>query len=310
MKNRCIIYGGGGFIGSHITEELLKHKFKVTVFDKLNSSIRNIEHVLDRIDFIEGDFNNRMDIRKSLKEHDYAIHLVSSTLPSNSNLNPHYDVESNLISTINFLEEAAKQNIIRVIFISSGGTVYGDASKSPIMESHPTNPKCSYGVIKLTIEKYFYLFGILHGLHYKILRFSNPFGERQNPKINQGLITHLLYKIKHNETLEIWGDGSVVRDFFYIKDGAEAVYKAIIDRSDFALFNISGGKGYSVNEILDKFRKILKLDYKVNFTHPRQFDVPVNILDNRLAQRVLKWTPKTNFDDALKKTWKYILDHE
>ena len=310
MKNKCIIYGGGGFIGSHITDELLKHNYKVTVFDLINSSRKNVKHVLDKIDFIEGDFTNRVEIKKSLKGHDFAIHLVSTTLPSSSNLNPNYDVETNLVTTINFLEEAANQNIKKIIFISSGGTIYGNPVKIPIKEDHPTHPKCSYGIIKLTIEKYLHLFKELKGLNYKILRLSNPFGERQNPRLNQGLIAHLLYRIKHKVPIEIWGDGSVIRDFFYIKDGAKAVYKALLDKSNFDIFNISSGKGYSINQILEKFRKVLKISFDVKYTEPRKFDVPVNILDNTLAKKILNWKPEINFDEALKKTWRYILDNE
>ena len=229
MKEKCIIYGGGGFIGSHIAEDLMSNNMDVTLFDKLNSSKKNVEHILNQIDFIEGDFNNKIDIKNSLKNKDYVIHLVSSTLPADSNLNPFYDVESNLISSLNLFEECVKQKVKRVIFISSGGTIYGDPKKLPIDENHPTNPTCSYGIIKLTIEKYLELYKELKGLNYTILRFSNPFGERQNPNLSQGLIAKLLYKIKNNIPIEIWGNGKVIRDYFYIKDGVKSVYKILIE---------------------------------------------------------------------------------
>src|SRR5437867_1541634 len=148
-KESCIIYGGAGFIGSHITEELLKNDINVTIFDKINATKKNVEHILDKIAFIEGDFHNRVDINDSLKGHDYAVHLVSSTLPADSNLNPAYDVETNLISSLNFFEECVSHNIKKVIFISSGGTVYGNPIKTPVNEEHPTHPTRSYGITKL-----------------------------------------------------------------------------------------------------------------------------------------------------------------
>lgn len=310
MKESCIIYGGAGFIGSHIAEDLLQNNYEVTVFDKLNASKKNLEHILKQINFLEGDFNNKVDIQSSLKGQDYVVHLVSSTLPADSNLNPNYDVESNLLSSLNLFEEGVKQKVKKIIFISSGGTVYGKTLKLPINEEHPTNPISSYGIIKLTIEKYLFLYKNLKGLDHKILRFSNPFGERQNPKLTQGLITHLLYKIKNKETIEIWGDGSVVRDYFYIRDGVKSINLAIKNKSGFNTFNISSGIGHSINQILDKFRKVLKLDFKVKHVHSRNFDVPENILDNRKAQKYLKWKPRTKFDEALKNTWRYILDYE
>jgi UDP-glucose 4-epimerase len=309
-KEKCIIYGGAGFIGSHITDDLLRNKFDVTVFDKVNASTRNIEHVLDRIEYIEGDFNNAVDLRKSLKGKDYVIHLVSSTLPAGSNLNPYYDVETNLVSSINLLEECSRQSIKKIIFISSGGTIYGEPEKLPVPETHPTSPLTSYGIIKLTIEKYFELYRKLKNLDYIILRFANPFGERQNPKLGQGLICTFLHKIKYNQPLEIWGDGFVIRDYFYIKDGVKAVNLALRCNSKVKIFNIGSGKGLSVIQILEKFSKVLKLKFQSVYTNTRLFDVKSNVLDISRAKKILKWKPETNFDLALKKTWRYILDNE
>ena len=306
MKENCIIYGGAGFIGSHIAEDLLAKNLNVSIFDKINSSKKNVQHIINDIKFIEGDFNNKVDINRSLKNKDYVIHLVSSTLPANSNLNPFYDVESNLMSSLHLFEECVKNDIKKVIFISSGGTVYGNPIKLPINEKHPTNPLNSYGVIKLTIEKYLGMYKSLKGLNYKILRFSNPFGPRQNPKLAQGLVSHLLYRIKHKMPIEIWGDGKAIRDYFYIQDGAKSIYKAITDKSNNDVYNISSAKGLSVNQILEKFKKVLGLKFKVNYLPARKFDVKANVLDNRLAAKYLKWKPETDFNTALKKTWSYI----
>lgn len=310
MSDSCIIFGGGGFIGSHIAEDLLSNGVKVNIFDKQNASKKNVEHILDRINFIEGDFNNEVDISKALKGNTFAVHLVSSTLPASSNLNTFYDVESNLISSLHFFEKCVEYKIKRVVFISSGGTVYGNPVSLPIKETHPTNPISSYGVTKLAIEKYLYSYNFLKGLDYKILRFANPYGERQNPFLTQGLIAHLLYKIKKKETLEIWGDGKVIRDYFYIKDGARAVYKALYDKSSEKVFNISSGRGLSINQILERFRKVLKLDFDVKYLPGRKFDVKKNILDNRLALKYLKWKNEYSFNEGLKNTWSYFIDYK
>jgi UDP-glucose 4-epimerase len=309
-KKKCIIYGGAGFIGSHIAEELLVHGYNVSVFDKLNASKKNVEHILNEIDFIEGDFSNEVDITKSLKNQDFVVHLVSSTLPASSNLNPYYDVESNLLSSIHLMEECSRQKVSKVVFISSGGTIYGNPLKIPIKENHRTNPTCSYGIIKLSIEKYFELYRILKGLDYTILRFANPFGERQNPLLGQGLIASLLYKVKQKETIEIWGDGKIVRDYFYIRDGVKAISSALKYHGAQRTFNISSAKGLSINQILQRFRNSLELEFKVKYEPSRKFDVKVNVLDNSLAKKYLKWSPETNFNEALKNTWSYILGHE
>lgn len=310
MKKRCIIYGGAGFIGSHIAEDLLSRDFDVTVFDKTNVSPRNILHLINDLNYVEGDFDNEKDIAGSVKGHDYVVHLVSSTLPGVSNLNPYFDIETNLKSSLHLFEECVKNRIKKVIFVSSGGTVYGNPLKLPIDESHPTNPITSYGIVKLTIEKYLGLFKQLKGLNYTVLRFSNPFGERQNPKLGQGLIVTLLHKIKNKRPIVIWGDGKVVRDYFYIRDGVKSIHKAFYDTSKNSVYNISSGKGLSINQILAKFRRILNLEFDVKYSNARNFDIGKNILDNRLASKFLGWRPQTNFDTALRKTWRYIVDNQ
>ncbi len=136
VKETCLIYGGGGFIGSHLSDSLLEKGYAVTVFDKLNFSKKNILHIIDKINIIEGDFNNEIDIKNSLKGIDYIYHFVSSTLPANSNDNPTYDVETNLISSLRLFKECLNKNNKKVIFLSSGGTVYGEPDIIPITESH------------------------------------------------------------------------------------------------------------------------------------------------------------------------------
>ena len=305
---RCIIYGGGGFIGSHIAEQLLADGISVAVFDKRQASFRNIEHIINDIDLIEGDFSNRVDLRESLKGRDHAIHLVSATVPATSNQNPCYDVESNLISTLHLLDECSRQKIQKVVFISSGGTVYGNPVSLPIREDHPTNPTSSYGIIKLAIEKYLNLYRHQHGLNSVVLRLANPFGERQNPHGGQGLIASMLYQIKHELPVTIWGDGEVVRDYFYVKDGARAVAKAMTYQGDFSTFNIASGEGRSINRILDEFRTTLGLTFAVDYLPARRFDVTKNVLDISLAGKELNWHPETSLELGLRRTWRHILD--
>ena len=306
MPNNLIIYGGAGFIGSHIVEDLIERNFNITVFDKFNLSKNNMESFLNKVEFIEGDFNNIIDIKKSLKGKDYVIHLVSSTLPADSNNNKIYDVETNLISTLKLLEECVNNNIKKIIFISSGGTVYGRTNNNPITEEHSTNPICSYGIVKLSIEKYLELFKNLYGLNYTVLRFSNPFGENQDPKKGQGFIITALDKIASGEVVEVWGDGKTIRDYIYVKDAIKSISLSIISNTKYNVFNISSGKGYSINEILNIFRSKLKLNFKVHYLSSRNFDVSINVLSNKRAIKYLKWKPETKLEDAIYKTWCYI----
>jgi UDP-glucose 4-epimerase len=305
-RGSCIIYGGGGFIGSHLCENLLNREYDVTIFDKLNFSPKNLSNVIDRIKIIEGDFNNEVDIEKSLKEIDFVFHLVSSTLPTNSNENPVYDAETNLLSSLRLFNECRTTKIKKVVFLSSGGTVYGIPEEIPVSETHSINPIVSYGIIKRTIEKYLYMYYKLYGLDYYIFRLSNPYGERQNPFAAQGAIAVFLYKIMNNEPIEIWGDGSITRDYIYIKDAVDLIAKSISIKTDEKIFNVSTSKGYSLNEVVDIISKVSGIAANVNYTTGRGIDVPVSILDNALAKRTFDWSPDTDIEDGIRRTFEFI----
>lgn len=306
MKKKCLILGGGGFIGSHLADSLLNNGYEVVIFDKLNFSRNNINHILEKITIIEGDFNNEIDLINSIKEIDIVFHLVSSTLPANSNKNPIYDVETNLISSLRFLNEAIENKISKVIFVSSGGTVYGIPERLPIKEYHPRKPICSYGIIKKTIEDYLYMFEKLYGLDYYVFRLSNPYGERQNPFVSQGVIPVFLKKIIKNEQIEIWGDGTVERDYIYIDDVIDALISVLNKNPKDRIFNLGSGKGYTLNEILEIIEKVTGEKAKVIYKDKRNIDVPVNVLDNKLISEKLDWCPKTGIEIGIEKTYEYL----
>ncbi len=305
----CIVYGGGGFIGSHLCEELLENNYEVTVFDKINFSKKNISHFIDKVKIIEGDFNNEIDIRNSLDGCDYVFHLVSSTLPANSNENPIYDVETNLVSSLRLFKECVDRNIRKVVFLSSGGTVYGIPESIPVKEDHHSNPICSYGIIKKTIEEYLFMFEKIYGLDYVIFRLSNPYGERQNPNASQGAIPVFINKAINNEKIIIWGDGKVIRDYIYIKDAVKVIAESIEKKTGPRIFNLSSGKGYSLNDILDMINEISGSKTSVEYVEGRNSDVPVNILDNQLVRNVFGYEPQTEIMQGMKLVYKYLQNH-
>ncbi|MBX7043642.1 MAG: NAD-dependent epimerase/dehydratase family protein [Ignavibacteria bacterium] len=303
----CLIFGGGGFIGSHLADELLSLDCNVTIFDKLNFSRRNIEHITADVRIIEGDFNNQVDLENSLAGIDYVFHLVSSTLPANSNENPVYDAETNLLSSLNLFRECVERGVKKLVFLSSGGTVYGIPESVPITEDHPSRPVCSYGIIKKTIEDYLYLFNYLHSLNYVVFRLSNPYGERQNPFASQGAIPVFLNRIMKGEQITVWGDGSVVRDYIYIKDAVKALASSLSHETTHRIFNLSAGSGYSLNELLAVMKEVTgRNDMNVKYEPARNFDVPVSILDNSRIRKELKWKPETSLRDGLIATCNYL----
>jgi UDP-glucose 4-epimerase len=302
----CLILGGGGFIGSHLCDELIENGYNVTIFDKLNFSHKNIEHNLEKIKIIEGDFNNEVEFKNILKDIDVVYHLVSSTLPAMSNDNPVYDVETNLISTLKFINEAIAQKTKKIIFISSGGTVYGIPNQEFIKENHPLNPICSYGIIKKTIEDYLYMFYKLYNLDYYVFRLSNPYGERQNPLVAQGVVPVFLKKVLNKEKIEIWGDGTVTRDYIYIKDAVKVMVESLKYDTKDKIFNLSSGKGIDLNDLIKLIEKVAGAKANVVYKEKRQIDVPRNVLDNTLLKKVFNWKQEILLEDGIKKTYEYI----
>lgn len=303
---KCLILGGGGFLGSHLCEALLAQRYAVRIFDRPNILRFNPFQYTDAVEWVEGDFINREHVAQAVFGCDIIYHLVSTTLPRSSNENPAYDVETNVIGTLHLLEAAQKNKIKKTIFVSSGGTVYGIPQEIPIQESHPTEPICSYGIVKLTIEKYLNLFHLLHGMEYCVLRLANPFGERQRVAAAQGAVAVFLYKALRNEAIEIWGDGSVIRDYFHVSDAVSAMMKALTYQGSSGVFNIGSGVGQSLNEILEVIETQLGAPVKRSYLAPRTCDVPVSILDISKAAELLNWTPRISFAEGLARTAKWL----
>jgi len=308
---RILVLGGKGFVGSHLIDALLSEGAEVRCFDRPDPA--RIAELLrwnsaDSFELHEGDFLNEGDLRKALSGCEICFHLISTTVPGNSNDDPVFDIQTNLAGTVRFLELAVEARIKKVIFISSGGTVYGIPKKIPISEDHPTNPICSYGITKLAIEKYLNLFYHLYGLEYRVLRVSNLYGERQRFRSSQGAVAVFLGKAIRNEPIEVWGDGSVIRDYLHVSDAVRALIKVMNYEGETRIFNIGSGEGKSLNEVIEAIEAILGRKVDKKFLAGRKFDVPVNILSTKLAEEELEWKPTVGFEEGLKRFANWMLE--
>lgn len=303
---KCLILGGAGFIGSHIVDTLIARGHKVRAFDRPRIDTKNLSESMADIEFVSGDFTNANDISNALENIDTVVHLVSTTNPASSNDAPVYDVETNIAGTVRLLALAKNAGVEKIIFASSGGTVYGEPLKIPISETHPNNPICSYGIAKLAIEKYLHLFYHLYGLDYSILRIANPYGPRQDPYGGVGAVTAFLAKVIRGEKINIWGDGEVARDYFYVGDLAPAFVKVIESATPSKIYNIGGAKAYSLNEILAVIQRITGKVPLVNYTAARRLDLPINYLDVNRAKVELGWVPETSLEKGIELTYKWL----
>lgn len=306
----CLVLGGAGFIGSHVVDALLERGHKVRVFDRPNIDITNLSASMPHIEFLSGDFSNESNLAEALGGIDTVIHLISTTTPKTSNENSIYDVETNIAGSIKLLTFANDMGVRKIVFASSGGTVYGEPSILPIPETHSTNPICSYGITKLAVEKYLHLFHHLYGLDYVVLRIANPFGERQNPHGGLGAVTTFLWKVLKGEPITIWGDGTVARDYFYVGDLVAAFVQVIENTAQSRVYNIGSGKAHTLNSVIATIQTITGIAATVNHTPARTLDVPINYLDISLAEKELSWVPMVTLERGIDRTLGWLENYD
>lgn len=301
---KCLLLGGTGFIGKNLAQALTANGHQVSVLSRNAANNSNWYH-----QHYTWDVNKNFDeliLRKALEGQDILIHLLSTTLPKSSNADPIYDIESNLIPTVKLLNIVREYNLKKIIFLSSGGTIYGQPHIIPIPEDHPIKPLCSYGIMKHTIEQYLTLYHHLYGINYCILRLSNPYGKYQSSSRGQGAITTFLKQALNKQQISIWGDGEIIRDYIYVTDVVAAIAKAIDYKGSEHIFNIGSGEGKSLNEILTEIEILLNYPIQRLYTPNRLFDVKTNILDIAKAREHLGWEPITSFKLGLEKTMEWI----
>lgn len=303
---KCVILGGGGFIGSAIVQRLLRDGHSLRIFERPHIIPFRKFNFDESVEWMSGDMSSVRDVRDAISGCDIVLHLVSSTLPKNSNDDPIFDVQSNLITTLQLLDTMVQQRISKIIFISSGGTVYGPPKYLPIDEKHPTNPLVSYGVTKLAIEKYLSIYERLHGIRAITLRVANPYGERQRIETAQGAVGVFLYRAIKSLPIEIWGDGTITRDYIHVSDVAEAIAKAIEYSGSESVFNIGAGLGTSLNELIFLLEEVLDKTVIRKYLPGRPFDVPISVLSNKLANHELAWRPIVSIRDGIARTAEWM----
>lgn len=305
-----LVLGGAGFLGRHLCKKLVDTGYKVSCIDLQIPEPKGIIHsVFDKIEWYKGSLSDRKLVTKALTGVDVVFHLVSSTIPATSNNDLVFDLASNVETTLQLLEIIKETDVRKVVFVSSGGTVYGVPSSIPISEEHETNPICGYGIHKLAIEKYLFLYQHNYGLDYCVLRLSNPYGTEQISERVQGVIGNFIYKTVMDETMDIWGDGSVVRDFIYIDDVVSAFLSAMHYSGNQRIFNIGSGEGHTLKDIIMTIEKLSGSIVSVTYSPSRQVDVPLNILDISKAKKELLWTPEVDIYCGLSKMLEYAKEN-
>ena len=301
---RVLVLGGAGFIGANLVRALVAQGQRPRVLTRPSRSVAALRGQLGAVDLINGDLMDDVVVRAALTGVDTVFHLITTTFPNMVVQSSNYDLLSNLLPTIRVLELARELGVKRIVYASSGGTIYGEPRSVPIDEDHPLAPKSPYGQSKLTIENYLSFYGRTTPLEVCILRLSNPYGPGQNPFGVQGLVAVAMGCALDGRPISIYGEGTAVRDYIYIDDVVDAMLRAAVRTP--AVLNVSSGVGQSVKQVLDAIDRISGRPLQRLALPARAGDVQANVLDNRRARQWLDWAPNTALDEGLRRTWAHM----
>ena len=303
-----ILLGAAGFIGTNLVLELSKNKDDViTVVDRCKEYFNILdEYKIPNLRIIVSDLSMDTDYEKLLEGQDIVYHLMSTTAPTTSNKAIPEEIKSNVVLSANLFEACVHQKIKKVVFLSSGGTVYGKDIVCPIKEDAPTNPISSYGIHKLTIEKLLYLYNYRYGLDYRIIRLANPYGPYQRPDGILGAVTTFTYKALKGEPIQVYGDGSIIRDFIYIDDAIRGIMNIVNGDDVHHVFNLGCGYGTSIKQVLDTIQESLGIELNVSYAKTREVDVPVNYLDISRYTNTYGALNPISLKEGIKKTAEFM----
>ena len=300
---RCCLIGGAGFIGTQVAKLLVESGREVVILGRESKP----RHTLpEAVKYFSEDCNDSLQLREIISNVEQVIDLAYATVPKTSFDDPVFDILSNLPRTVRLFQEAAAAKIRRLVVVSSGGTVYGIAKSIPIAEDHPTNPISPYGITKLAIEKYARMYAAVEKLPFVVVRPGNAYGEAQAAFKGQGFIATAIRSVLMVKKVAVFGAQGTIRDYIHVADVARGIIAALDFGETGEIYNIGSGVGYSNMEVLNMLQPLArKAGYPINVDRlpPREFDVPVNILDSRKLKSIARWEPRVPFESGLGWTW-------
>lgn len=301
------LIGGAGFIGTNLAIALSQNRDNhVTVIDSQKEFFSQMKRLELPIRYVVGSFDEKADFDSQVKNADVVYHLASTNIPGTSNFDIPNEMRANVVVTSELLDACVRQDVKKVIFISSGGTVYGKKGHCPIDEDTVTYPITSYGIQKVTIEKMLYLYRYQKGLDYRVIRLSNPYGPYQRPNGKLGVVTTFVYRALTDGNLKVYGDGTVVRDFIYIDDAVRGILNVANGENELRIFNLGSGKGTSINEVIEIIRKTIRQNLTVDYISGRDVDVPVNYLDISRYNNAYGELKQISLEDGVYKTAQFM----
>jgi UDP-glucose 4-epimerase len=299
FKN-ILITGGAGFIGSNLADKLLQENYNVVVVDNLSAGKK--ENLDKKVKFYKMDIGDKKISKVFAKERpDIVFHLAAQINVRDSVKDPIADAKANILGSLNILESCKNYNVKKIIFSSSGGTIYGSASIIPTPESSPEIPESPYGIAKLSVEKYLNYYHKGFGLEFIALRFANVYGPRQNPKGEAGVVAIFTDKMLAKKEVVINGSGKQTRDYVFVDDVVSACILSM--KSDkIGIFNVGTGMETDVNFIFAEIKRLTNSDCMEAHGQENIGELQRSCLDFAKIKNSFIWTPKYDFKIGLEKT--------
>lgn len=300
-----LVIGGAGYIGAHLVPQLCATGRRVTV---LGRSATPRYTLPEEVVYVPGDFGDYDLIKSLLKNHQEVIHLAYATVPNTSFENPLADLLENLPPTVQLFSEAA-ENGVKLVLVSSGGTVYGEADQLPLKENHRTKPISPYGVTKLTLESYAHLYAATHGLRFVCVRPANAYGVGQRPFVGQGFIATALASGLRGIPINIFGKYGTVRDYLYVSDLASGIVSVLAHGHLSESYNVGSGIGLTNQDVIWRLETLLQengLKVQIINLPEREFDVRANVLDTKKLHEHTGWIQQVDFDSGLRRTYDWL----
>jgi UDP-glucose 4-epimerase len=308
--SKIVVLGADGFIGKNLIRKLASNSAdEIVAFDRFSAYQHHLEHPFNsypNVTITPGDFFNRADVTNVLKNADFVFHLISVTTPATANDDPFIDVETNIRGSIELFELCSHHKVKKIVFLSSGGTVYGDIDSDSINEMTLTEPRSPYGISKITIEHYLRYFKFTTKLNYIVYRVANPYGPGQNVNGKQGVIPIFMHKVLNEEPVSIFGDGGMVRDYIYISDLIEMIAGSYAKDNIYNEYNLGCGRGESVNDIVLAIEKCTGKNIERAYLPKPSTFVDRSVLDIGRFVNEFGIKPRTNLEAGIQETWKYV----
>ncbi|MCD6325935.1 NAD-dependent epimerase/dehydratase family protein [bacterium] len=302
---KVLVTGGAGFIASHLVDRLIADGHSVAVIDDLSTGFRG--NINPKATFYEMDIRDKAISEVFAKERpDMVDHHAAQMAVIKSVSEPQFDADVNIGGSLNIILNCLKYKVKKLVYISTGGAVYGEPQYLPVDEKHSINPISQYGISKHTVEHYLFLYNLTDGLKYTALRYPNVYGPRQYPFGEAGVTAIFSAKMLKGETVTIFGDGEQLRDYVYVGDIVEANILAMTNpASDNEIINIGSARGSSVNEIFRIIKEATGFGGEPIYAPARKGEVYKIYISAAKAKKLVGWEPKVSFEEGLKRLVEY-----